>query len=378
MNMYRMAALVLALAGCGTIGSRPAEAQCCLSGMFSGCSSCFKKAPVYAVAPVAPVAAPMIMPMAAPPQPVMVPMQQTSYVPETTYRTEYKCVPVTSYKPACEIDPCTGCTVECMQPVTQYVQQAVNVPVTQYRAVTTTKYVQMQPGYAGPPMAGMPAMQAAPPAASPFSAVQTTPQAWGAAGADVSRQPLPGVAPPALPPGPAMTAPTYQYQQVAPPAFAPQVPMIQGSSAQTITPQGGTYAPAQPLQQMQQMQPQPTQPPALSPAPSLRPIPELPRAGNSQADGAPSATGAEATGRTNAEATRGGFGPTGSGNAGGKTDSPAGMPVLPGEGPGSATGAFPRLLEPTSHTTSWGPSDVDAVRVQYPTAALPAWRQAQR
>ena len=172
-----------------------------------------------------------------------------------------------------------------------------------------------------------------------------------------------------------MTAPTYQYQQVAPPAFAPQVPMIQGSSAQTITPQGGTYAPAQPLQQMQ---PQPTQPPALSPAPSLRPIPELPRAGNSQADGAPSATGAEATGRTNAEATRGGFGPTGSGNAGGKTDSPAGMPVLPGEGPGSATGAFPRLLEPTSHTTSWGPSDVDAVRVQYPTAALPAWRQAQR
>ena len=178
MNMYRMAALVLALAGCGTIGSRPAEAQCCLSGMFSGCSSCFKKAPVYAVAPVAPVAAPMIMPMAAPPQPVMVPMQQTSYVPETTYRTEYKCVPVTSYKPACEIDPCTGCTVECMQPVTQYVQQAVNVPVTQYRAVTTTKYVQMQPGYAGPPMAGMPAMQAAPPAASPFSAVQTTPQAW--------------------------------------------------------------------------------------------------------------------------------------------------------------------------------------------------------
>lgn len=370
MNMHRMAAVVLMAAGCCLAGIRPVEAQCCLSGMFSGCTSCFRKAPVYAVAPVAPVAAPVVMPVAAPPQPVMVPVQQTSYVPETTYRTEYKCVPVTSYKPSCEVDPCTGCTVECMQPVTQYVQQAVNVPVTQYRAVTTTKYVQMQPGYAGQPMAGMPAMppmQAAPPATSPFSAVQTTPQAWGAAGPDVSRQPLPGVAPPALPPAPATGAPTYQYQPVAPPAYAPQVPMIQGSSAQTITPQAGTYAPAQPLQPVQ---PQPTQPPALSPAPSLRPIPELPRTGNGQTD-----VGAAA--RTNAEATRGGQDPAAVGN-GGKTESPAGMPVLPGEGPGAATGAFPRLLEPTSHTTSWGPSDVDAGRVQYPTAALPAWRQAQR
>jgi hypothetical protein len=372
MNTYRMAAVVLAFAGCCSVGTR-AEAQCCLSGMFSGCTSCFRKAPVYAVAPVAPVAAPVVMPVAAPPQPVMVPVQQTSYVPETTYRTEYKCVPVTSYKPSCEIDPCTGCTVECMQPVTQYVQQAVNVPVTQYRAVTTTKYVQMQPGYAGAPMAGgpgMPVMPAAPPAASPFSAVQTTPQAWGAAGADVSRQPLPGVAPPALPPAPATAAPTYQYQPVAPPAYAPQVPMIQGSSAQTIMPQAGTYAPPQPLQPVQ---PQPTQPPALSPAPSLRPIPELPRSGNGQTD-----AGVGATGRTNAEATRGGLDPAASGNGGGKADAPPGMPVLPGEGPGAATGAFPRLLEPTSHTTSWGPSDVDAGRVQYPTSALPAWRQAQR
>ena len=365
MNTHRMAVVALAVAGCCATGIRPAEAQCCLSGLFSGC----KKPPAYAIAPVAPVAAPVVMPVAAPPQPVMVPVQQTSYVPETTYRTEYKCVPVTSYKPSCEIDPCTGCTVECMQPVTQYVQQAVNVPVTQYRAVTTTKYVQMQPGYAGPPAAGMPAMPVAQPvaqpAASPFSAVQTTPQAWGAAGADVSRQPLPGMAPPALPSAPAQAPPTYQYQPVSPPAYAPQPPMIQGSSAQTITPQAGTYAPAQPLQPVQ---PQPTQPPALSPAPSLRPIPELPRTGNGQTD-------VGAAGRTNAEATRGGQEPAAGGT---KTDSPSGMPVLPGEGPGAATGAFPRLLEPTSHTTSWGPSDGDAGRIQYPTAALPAWRQAQR
>lgn len=373
MNMLRRAAIVLVSTACCVVGSRPVEAQCCLSGMFSGCTSCFKKQPVYAVAPVAPVAAP-IVPMPAPPPPVMVPVQQTSYVPETTYRTEYKCVPVTSYKPSCEVDPCTGCTVECMQPVTQYVQQAVNVPVTQYRAVTTTKYVQMQPGYNGaavPAAPGVPVMPATAPAASPFSAVQTTPQAWGAAGADVSRQPLPGVAPPALPAAPAQVSPTYQqYQPVAPPAFAPQVPMIQGSSAQTITPQSGTYAPAQPLQPVQ---PQATQAPALTPAPSLRPIPELPRTGKDQTEAAPGTNA-----RTNAEATGGGTEPPASGSTGGKTDSPAGMPIIPGDGPGAATGAFPRLLEPTSHTTSWGPSDVDAGRVQYPTAALPAWRQAQR
>jgi len=257
-----------------------------------------------------------------------------------------------------------------MQPVTQYVQQAVNVPVTQYRAVTTTKYVQMQPGYAAPPAAVMPG---AAPAASPFSAVQTTPQAWGAAGPDVSRQPLPGVAPPALPAAP--VAPTYQYQPMAPPAFAPQVPMIQGSSSQTITPQAGTYAPAQ---QLQPVQPQPTQPPALSPAPSLRPIPELPRTGNGQAGAAngsgsngPAAHGSAADGRPTADPARSNAEPATGGN-------PAGMPVLPGTGPGAASGAFPRLLEPTSHTTSWGPSDVDGRRVQYPPTALPAWRQAQR
>jgi hypothetical protein len=53
-----------------------------------------------------------------------------------------------------------------------------------------------------------------------------------------------------------------------------------------------------------------------------------------------------------------------------------GMPVLPGQGPRASTGAFPRLLEPTSHTTSWQPAMVDPSatgrRPGYPTAALPA------
>ena len=369
MNVRRLAGVFLVAVSCCLASLQPAAGQCCLDGLFSGCLSGCRKAPTYAVAPVAPVTAPLIQPVApiaaipAPPPPVMVPVQQTSYVPETTYRTEYKCVPVTSYKPSCEIDPCTGCQVECMQPVTQYVQQPVSVPVTQYRAVTTTKYVQMQPGYGGTAYPAAPAVNMAPPAAmapaaSPFSGVQTTPQAWGAAGADVSRQPLPGVAAPALPPAGAPPATTYQYSQPAP--------------AQAIIPQSGVTA----ATSQQPPQLQPTQPPALAPAPSLRPIPEMPRAGQPNAPAAASGPnavngfGAGATGTPSGNSTpingAGGRAPA----AGQPGSDQGGMPVLPGTGPGAATGAFPRLLAPTGHTTSWQPSNA----VQYPTAALPAWR----
>jgi hypothetical protein len=55
--------------------------------------------------------------------------------------------------------------------------------------------------------------------------------------------------------------------------------------------------------------------------------------------------------------------------------TPIGMPVLPGQGPQPSTNAFPRLLEPTSHTTSWQPTMLDPLpagrRSAYPTAALP-------
>lgn len=362
-------------------GGRECRAQCCLSELFAGCGTCFRKAPTYAVAPVAaPVAAPMVAPIAAPPPPVMVPVQQTSYVPETTYRTQMQTVPVTSYKPSCEIDPCTGCPVECMQPVTQYVQRQVSVPVTQYRAVTTTRYVQMQPGYAAPTGAvaapAYPVAPAAPiaapvaPAASPFAGtIQTTPQAWGAAGSDVPQQLIPsqpGVAAPALPPG------TYQQ-----PTYQP------------ITPQSGVTMQAAP-----QASPlQATTPPALAPAPSLRPIPEMPRAG--AATSAPNGSPSTAGGTTSPPAldaqgaTRGlpyGSGtyspapvaPSGSGTG---VPAPAVMPTVPGTGPTSATGAFPRLLAPTGHTTSWQPVPQPAFQpvvvpqrgftTGYPTAVLP-------
>jgi hypothetical protein len=370
---------VLLLAGSvASIWPQTGEAQCCLDGLFAGCASCFRKAPpAYAVAPVmAPVAAPI----PAPPPPVVVPVQQVSYVPETTYRTQYQCVPVTSYKPSCEIDPCTGCPRECMEQVTNYVQQAVNVPVTQYRAVYSTKYVQMQQqtpaygmqGVAAPAYPGTaPAVSA--PAASPFAApMQTTPQAWGSAGNDIPQQIIQGqtsIAAPTLPQG------------MAQPGVVQQPMMPQQTFQQQIVPQGGTYATPSPSA----VQPQPTSPPTLTPAPSLKPIPEMPRtmpgqngaaavtAPGTQAGGAvpsfkqPAAVPAQqapALSPLQAPAFAPGSGTTPSGTVG-----PNGMPVVPGTGPGAATGAFPRLLEPTSHTTSWQPAA--ARPTSYPTAALP-------
>lgn len=402
MNVRCMSGFVL-VAGLCLAGQGRAAAQCCLTDMFHNGFSCLHRQPrAIAVAPVAPVAAPIIAPVVmpaappAPPPPVMVPMQQTSYVPETTYRTEYRCVPVTSYKPSYEIDPCTGCQFECMQQMTEYVQQPVSVPVTQYRAVTTTQYIQMQPGVAAP-AAGFPGVApAAPAAASPFSGVQTAPQAWGAAGQDVAPRAAPTFAPPALPPGgqpPATITPGPSYQYYAPSAQA----------MQPIPPQAGTYASQQPqsqqpqyqppqsqqpqsqqpqsqqpqsqqpqyqqpqYQQPQSQEPRSVEPPSLNPAPSLKPIPELPR--TSRPDAASDAATTSGSGlRAMPESYR-------------APPAPApqqGMPVLPGTGPGPATGAFPRLLAPTSHTTSWGPSDGGVARVQYPTAALPAWRNSQQ
>jgi hypothetical protein len=394
MKMRRPYFVVL-LAG-GATGMMPTacQAQCCLSELFAGC----RKAPAaYAVAPVpAPIMAPVAAPIPAPPPPVVVPVQQVSYVPETTYRTQYQCVPVTSYKPSSEIDPCTGCPRECMEQVTQYVQQPVNVPVTQYRAVYSTKYVQMQPGYSAAGAYGVPGAATAPmmapstagTASSPFaSTVQTTPQAWGAAGADVPQQ--------LIQPG--------QPQSIAAPAMAPAMVPQQGvqqpvyqqpTFQQPIVPQSGTYAAPAPAA----LQPQPTTPPALSPTPSLKPIPELQRtpAANgtgSAASPAPSMSASPGSAvpmmqpyRAPANGTpapslapMGGYGNgTTSGTSGGTSTSGSnGMPVLPGGGPSPTTGAFPKLLEPTGHTTSWQPAagwhpSQMARPTGYPTAALPA------
>ena len=406
MTIRRSLFVMLCAVGAAFMMPTVSQAQCCLSDFFA---SCCRKAPTaFAVAPVAaPIMMPVAAPIPAPPPPVMVPVQQVNYVPETTYRTQYQCVPVTSYKPSSEIDPSTGCPQECMEQVTQYVQRPINVPVTQYRAVYSTKYVQMQPGYNAQggygmpgvaPAIGAPGAMAAPmmmpttnagAATSPFaSAVQTTPQAWGAAGTDVPQQLIqPGqpqnIAAPAM--APAMV-PQQGYQQPVyqQPVYQQQNMLQQQNVQQPIVPQGGTYAAPAPAAG----QPQPTVPPILAPTPSLKPIPELQRipsgSGAAVQPTAPLAPGLSAPAMTpyRGPATTtpapsltppAGFG---SGATSGTNNGMPGMPVMPGAGPSATTNAFPKLLEPTGHTTSWRPmaGSYPALPTRptaYPTAALP-------
>lgn len=66
-----------------------------------------------------------------------------NYVPYTAYRTSWKRVPVTSYRPVTNSDPCTGCTVTCMRPCTTYTYQMQRVPYTTQRPVYRTESYQV-------------------------------------------------------------------------------------------------------------------------------------------------------------------------------------------------------------------------------------------
>jgi hypothetical protein len=102
--------------------------------------------------------------------------QVVNYVPQTSYRTNWVQVPVTSYKPVATTDPCSGCTVTCMRPCTTYRWQAQRVPYTSYRPVYSTVTVQRplnamlsgttgMPATAGCATCGVPAAPTAAPTA---------------------------------------------------------------------------------------------------------------------------------------------------------------------------------------------------------------------
>jgi hypothetical protein len=173
-----------------------------------------------------------------------------------------------------------------------------------------------------------------------------------------------------IPSQPAMTAPAM------PPASVPQ-PTYQ----QQIVPQSGMYPPAT----SSQAQLQPTAPPALSPAPapvtptpSLKPIPEMPRS-TPQNDGKTPGTGAGSAAAGHQPAapapSASSLSPIHPSAVPAAGSVPAvGMPVMPGPGPGPATGAFPKLLEPTGHTTSHRPLPSAATQWQAVGAAPSSWQ----
>ena len=190
---------------------------------------CFGGTTAY-YAPVAPTCCPQ---PACCPQPTCCPQQQVSYMPQTCYRTVYANVPVVAYRPMTSCDPCTGCPRTVMSPVTSYVTQARLVPYTSYRQVVTTNYAPacsscaapaVATAYYQPAAAIAPAVSYAPPVAAPSCcgggapSLSGYPPATGMVGTTV----------PSLAPAPAVAAPSYPSsvvvapQNVAPAAAAPQ------------------------------------------------------------------------------------------------------------------------------------------------------------
>ena len=135
-----------------------------------------------------------------------------------------------------------------MEQVTSYVQKAVSVPVTQYRAVYYNEVRSSTAGRRCHSCCRNCSRTSWCSCKSLRDSVTNNSSSLGAAGTAAS--------------------PTVPTQQ---PVFA-----TSGSSStyqQQIVPQSGNYAPTQ----QNPVQPQLTSPPALTPAPSLKPIPELSR-----------------------------------------------------------------------------------------------------
>ncbi len=101
----------------------------CLFGTCGGCGSCGPRA-AYS-APVAPMSyAPAFNPGCAP-----CATQTCRYVPQTSYRTVYRRVPVTTCRTITGCDPCTGCPTTTYRPVTSWAFRRQLVPYTTYRLV---------------------------------------------------------------------------------------------------------------------------------------------------------------------------------------------------------------------------------------------------
>ena len=121
--------LLVALSVGGAFLATPAESKAIFHWFGGGCCGGGQTAPVAATAYYAPTTA-----YYAPACNACAP-QVANYVPQTSYRTQYVNVPVTTLRPVVSSDPCTGCPVTVMRPVTSYVQQVQMVPYTSYRIV---------------------------------------------------------------------------------------------------------------------------------------------------------------------------------------------------------------------------------------------------
>ncbi len=115
-----MRCTTMACAMITTLFAGPRESQAFFHRLFGCCSPAYRPVVAYA-APAPSACAPCT--------------QTVSYVPQTSYYAVCENVPVTTCRATTSCDPCTGCPVTVMRPVTTYVRRARYVPVTTYRAV---------------------------------------------------------------------------------------------------------------------------------------------------------------------------------------------------------------------------------------------------
>jgi hypothetical protein len=203
-----------------------------------------------------------------------------NYVPQTSYRTVYYNAPVTTYSPMTACNACGGATTV-MRPVTTYVTQARLVPYTTYRPVVMAAPVAVAPmaatAYYAPVAPAAPACCAAGYAPAPVSAgYAPAPVSAGYAPAGYAPAPVTaGYAAPQVTAGYGQAPATYYG---APPMNAPAALGAPGTTVQSLSP-----TPASPTSNPGYPSPGPA--PAAAPADQTQP----PTFGNPP-DNGPSAT----------------------------------------------------------------------------------------
>ena len=201
-----------------SLGASPANACNCFNRWFGAPAT----TTYYAPAPMAVAPAP---PCGCAPAPTVV-----NYVPQTSFRTVYVNMPVVAYQPVTTANPCTGCATTVMRPVTSYVTQARLVPYTSYRPVVTAAYAPVAPACGTPVTAAYapPAIPVAAPAPAAPCCTAGYASAAPATSTSVMRavvqQPAFASPTPAgqLTPSPAVSAPPSTMVPLSPSAPSPE------------------------------------------------------------------------------------------------------------------------------------------------------------
>jgi hypothetical protein len=239
--------MVLGLAAIG-VSPTPARAQ-----LFSKwCNSC--STPTTTTTALLPATANPCLP------------QTVQYMPQTCYRTQVVCVPVTTYRPACSTNLCTGCQQTTLRPVTTFVQQTRLVPYTSYRLV----YSNPCPTACNQTTVAMPIVQRSLFGAYTVPATSVVAMPTGCARCAAPPGPAYVGSPnynaavsSAVMPAPSLSPNTSSY---APPAYAPSTSYP--PSYPSTYPSASTYQPVPPYSPSNNYQPMPSYQPSPGYTPS--------------------------------------------------------------------------------------------------------------